>query len=343
MAAPYDPEGDDLGTACLTLSKTVCEIALLHLGNTGTIAPQAVAAGGTSETESLACRQHYPKAVEETLREWDWPFATRYAVLDKVVGAEADPVNGDWVYAFRMPDDGLKVRRVVVPGIGRIAVSDPVVFRSGTEDTRSVVHVNVNAAWSDAITYEIDDVVLSGATYRCILRNSNKVPPNAVYWTAIAAWSGVTAYVAGVIVSAGGAFYHCLLPHTNHDPTNPANAAYWMSISAGFTSVIADPRRVIYANTRDGDSTDAVPTLEIEYTYRPVCAALVSDQLFKNALAWLMASKLAPSCSRNKIDAAEAFRMFQFAVQEAKTIAAQESQQNVGDDGEPLAPWHEGR
>jgi hypothetical protein len=43
-------------------------------------------------------------------------------------------------------------------------------------------------AWSAATTYVVGDLVLSGgATYYCIVGNTNHVPPNATYWYAIPA------------------------------------------------------------------------------------------------------------------------------------------------------------
>ena len=39
-------------------------------------------------------------------------------------------------------------------------------------------------AWNSATSYHVTDVVSSSGTwYRCILGNSNQLPPNATYWT----------------------------------------------------------------------------------------------------------------------------------------------------------------
>jgi hypothetical protein len=46
----------------------------------------------------------------------------------------------------------------------------------------------VAAAWSNAVTYAVGDLVLSGGvTYYCILAHLNHVPPNATYWYALPA------------------------------------------------------------------------------------------------------------------------------------------------------------
>jgi hypothetical protein len=98
--------------------------------------------------------------------------------------------------------------------------------------------------------------------------------------------------------------------------------------------------RLLVTNWRDPESTDDAPAAQLEYTYRPGCAAGQGDALFRQALAWLIAHKLAPSMTRNKVTAADAWAMYLHTVNRAATVNARAQQQEVtqGD-----AEWIRGR
>ena len=98
--------------------------------------------------------------------------------------------------------------------------------------------------------------------------------------------------------------------------------------------------RLLLTNWRDPESTDDAPTAQLEYTYRPGCAAGQGDALFRQALAWLLAHKLAPSMSRNKVTAADAWAMYLHTVNRAATVNARAQQQEVGQGD---AEWIRGR
>src|SRR5690606_34974557 len=125
-----EPVGDDFGEQCVPASTKVCQQALSHIGVTVRITD--VTTGDTPE--AATCRLHYSDAVAEALREYPWGFATKYADLVHVSGSEAAPVNEDWFYAFRVPEDSLFERRLVRPGIGRRWDNNPPPFRRGASD-----------------------------------------------------------------------------------------------------------------------------------------------------------------------------------------------------------------
>jgi len=83
------------------------EIANLALSNLGTGKDISSLETGTSQ-EALACRRFYPTAVDATLRDFAWPFATKYTTLGLV---EADP-NTEWAYSYRYPSDCVLMRRI---------------------------------------------------------------------------------------------------------------------------------------------------------------------------------------------------------------------------------------
>lgn len=80
-------------------------MALSHLG-----AGKAIANLDTENSEAAsACRTFYDIAVEATLRDFDWPFATKIRALALI---EEDP-NDEWAYSYRYPTDCLKFRRIL--------------------------------------------------------------------------------------------------------------------------------------------------------------------------------------------------------------------------------------
>jgi hypothetical protein len=65
--------------------------------------------------EAEACRLFYDQAINETLRDFPWPFA---AVIVNLALVEEDP-NIEWQFSYRLPADSLKFRRIL-SGISRI-------------------------------------------------------------------------------------------------------------------------------------------------------------------------------------------------------------------------------
>lgn len=101
------------------------------------------------------------------------------------------------------------------------------------------------APWSAATAYAARDVVsLNGASYVCILANTNQSPPNATYWMVLAAqgntgpnpfstlapWATATAYLVGPpasYVSINGSSYVCLVSHTSGTFATDLAAGKW--------------------------------------------------------------------------------------------------------------------
>jgi hypothetical protein len=87
---------------------------------------------------------------------------------------------------------------------------------------------------------------------------------------------------------------------------------------------------IIYSN-----EADAV----LEYTAIVECAQDFFDALFEDALSWRLASKMAPSLSRNGLTVADCWKMYLHTIDTAKSVAAQEQQQEKGGDPD----WIRGR
>jgi len=224
-----EPDGEDFGEQCVDQSTKVCQQALSHIGITVLISDIT-----TDDTpEATLCRLHYSDAVAESLREYPWSWATKYADLVHVAGSEEEgsEANEDWYYAWRVPTDCLFERRLVRPGIGRQWDHDPPPFRRGASDTTG---------------------------------------------------------------------------------------------------------RLLFSSYRDPRSTDDDPEVQLEYTFRSSCAAGQGDVLYRQALAWLLASKLAPALSRNKMTAADCWGMFLHCLTRAATIDARSQAQSQGGES---ASW----
>jgi hypothetical protein len=117
--------GDDMDTdllaPCLPFTTRQVNIALSRIGVSKQIALLATEIG----QEAIVARLHYAEALKATLRDFPWPFATRYADLVLLAGSVATPVNRDWTYAYRQPSDCVFERRLVVTRDGAVNSTPP--------------------------------------------------------------------------------------------------------------------------------------------------------------------------------------------------------------------------
>jgi hypothetical protein len=96
----------------------ICNAALRHLAN------KAIKSITEASEPAAACLGFYDQTRDEVLREFRWPFATRFAALTLVGGTATLPVTLEWRYSYRLPDDCLAPRRILSG------------TRQETEDTR---------------------------------------------------------------------------------------------------------------------------------------------------------------------------------------------------------------
>lgn len=82
----------------------ICNMALGHLGHA-----KEIATIDDNTNEARACKAFYDTALNETLRAFSWPFATRYVALSLV---EEDP-NDEWTFSYTYPVNCLKILRIV--------------------------------------------------------------------------------------------------------------------------------------------------------------------------------------------------------------------------------------
>lgn len=91
-------------------SKTeICNLAIRNLGTGKAIANLTT----EKSAEAAACRAFYETARDATLRDFNWPFATKNAAagLVSTVG-DADHPTDEWRYSYRYPSDCINMQRI---------------------------------------------------------------------------------------------------------------------------------------------------------------------------------------------------------------------------------------
>jgi hypothetical protein len=83
----------------------ICNLALAHLGSSKQISDLET----ERSNEANACRQFYDTARDKTLKDFEWPFATKLIALSLV---EEDP-SEEWSYSYQYPTDCLFFRRIL--------------------------------------------------------------------------------------------------------------------------------------------------------------------------------------------------------------------------------------
>ena len=93
-------------------------------------------------SEALTARLVIRDSVEQTLRDYPWPFATSYMRLTVVAGSAAAPVSPDWTYAYRRPWDCVFERRLVLAR-GQATDPTPPPFAIGSDSGGGLIYCNV--------------------------------------------------------------------------------------------------------------------------------------------------------------------------------------------------------
>ncbi|MFV0421682.1 hypothetical protein [Oleidesulfovibrio sp.] len=87
---------------------SICNKALRYIG------AEEIASLSQESRSARLCAQYYPELRDELLEAHHWNFATRYAVLPQLA---VTPPFG-FRYAYKLPQDCLRVRRVLEAGTG---------------------------------------------------------------------------------------------------------------------------------------------------------------------------------------------------------------------------------
>lgn len=89
-------------------STEICNLALKHLG-----VGKAIANLTEQSTEARLANSFYVTVRDATLRDFNWPFATKNSAPGLVteIGDALHPTD-EWQYAYRYPSDCINMRRI---------------------------------------------------------------------------------------------------------------------------------------------------------------------------------------------------------------------------------------
>lgn len=131
----------------MALNTEVCNLAISHLG----VAKTIIDVETEQSIEVKICRRFYAKALSSCLRDYPWPFATKFGTLALV---ETAP-NEDWGFSYRYPSDCLHVRRIL--GQSRNATRDVrVSYKIAQDNQGKLVYTDQEDAQIE-YTLNIDD------------------------------------------------------------------------------------------------------------------------------------------------------------------------------------------
>ena len=124
----------------------IVNIALSHLSIGKTVAVLE-----TEKTEeAVTARLFYVLALEATLREFPWPFATRIIALALV----AEEPNDEWAFSYRYPTDCLEIRRIL-SGMRNDTRQSRTPYRILSDEQGSLVYTDYENA---EIEYTVRDI-----------------------------------------------------------------------------------------------------------------------------------------------------------------------------------------
>lgn len=141
---PSDPDcsGPEITIACAPGTTFLINRALSRIGTSKQIANILTDTGQDAATALL----HLGGEVNRTLRDFPWPFATRWLALELVGGTSSVPVNGEWQYAYRRPGDCVFERRIAAARGGAVDPTPPP-FELSQDDTGGLIYTNQASAY----------------------------------------------------------------------------------------------------------------------------------------------------------------------------------------------------
>ena len=129
---------------------TKTEIANLALSNLG-VGREIANIETENSQEANACRRFYDQARETTLRDFNWPFATKEVAL----GLVASNPTEEWTYSYRYPSDCLKLRRIF-SGLRNDTRQSRVPYKIVRDDTGKLIYTDQISASMEYTINETD-------------------------------------------------------------------------------------------------------------------------------------------------------------------------------------------
>jgi hypothetical protein len=120
----------------LSAPTTPTLIANMALGHVG-VGQQIADITSELSQEANECNLFLQQALESTLADFNWPFATKFATLGLVTDNTLVTTPYDWQFAYRYPTDCVHLRRIVT-SLGRKDPHPPP-FLIGSDDQGRLV------------------------------------------------------------------------------------------------------------------------------------------------------------------------------------------------------------
>lgn len=124
----------------------ICNLALAHLGIS-----KAIADLTERSKEANLCNQFYESTRDLVLRDFAWPFATKFVTLALV---EEDPTD-EWSFSYRYPVDCLKFRRIL-SGLRNDNRQSRVPIKIGQDDAGQLIYCDIEDAEAE-YTIQVED------------------------------------------------------------------------------------------------------------------------------------------------------------------------------------------
>lgn len=263
------------------------------------------AAGIASEItfEALWPRVNFADERDYVLRDFPWPWATKYRTLTKIAGTAVTvpatvPANDDWDFVYRYPTDCLFARRIVTTS-GR-QETDPPRFRIGRDfaaqnTAATTVTLTTGAGWTTTDTITVTASV--AATF---------VAADVGRYVEVESGSDrvrilIVTFTSGTVVSG------------TPDITVPTSLR---STALTTWSKVFYDGRVIYTQ-----QDDAV----LEYSLQ-VTDPAEFDSFFVSMLAWKIAATLSPALAKDPKTAPAMMQMYLVEKSAAQSRALNEGQ-----------------
>lgn len=90
---------------------SVVAIVNMALGRIGI--GRAITSLEQNSPDAISARQFYEPCRDRVLRDYPWPFATKFVALGLLETAGTQPWAGEWGYAYTYPSDCITLRRLV--------------------------------------------------------------------------------------------------------------------------------------------------------------------------------------------------------------------------------------
>lgn len=116
--------------------------------------------------------------------------------------------------------------------------------------------VKIPFIFNDDQTYVLE----FGNLYMRVIRNGAQLTVSS-----LTAWSAVTAYVVGDLVSSGGINYYCILAHTNQVPPN---ATYWYALTGNIYEIPTPYTEADLPELKYNQSADVITLTHRSYAVR---------------------------------------------------------------------------